>query len=313
MKVAFVGKGGSGKSTIASLFALYLIEQKKKVLLVDADLNIHIPEILNTSQKEIISTDKNMLEIRKILAGTNPNVDPLHFIKTTPPGMGSTLISISDENEIIKRFTAEFNGYGRLMVVGTYQEDGIGTSCYHTNLGILENILSHTQTKTDEWVVVDMVAGIDAFANSLHLQFDCLFFVCEPTSEGVSVFKRYQTLAKDAGVENQLLAVGNKVEDETDSDFLKKGIGEKLISMFDKEKKIKQARQSEDKVTLKLISGKSIEVLEKMLNQSQKLEVDPNVRLRQLHSLHLKLGNEKSTKLKHGDLSGQIDETFVFI
>lgn len=38
MKIAFVGKGGAGKSTLASLFVLYMLEsEKKNVLAVDAE------------------------------------------------------------------------------------------------------------------------------------------------------------------------------------------------------------------------------------------------------------------------------------
>ncbi|TDD74119.1 ATP-binding protein, partial [Actinomadura rubrisoli] len=42
MKVAFVGKGGSGKTTLSSLFVRYLAGRGLPVVAVDADINQHL-------------------------------------------------------------------------------------------------------------------------------------------------------------------------------------------------------------------------------------------------------------------------------
>ena len=41
MKIAFVGKGGAGKTTVSSLFCLYY-SKNKSVLAIDADINMHM-------------------------------------------------------------------------------------------------------------------------------------------------------------------------------------------------------------------------------------------------------------------------------
>lgn len=47
MKIGFVGKGGSGKSTLSTLFVKYLEGQNKTVLAVDADYNMDLTNNLN--------------------------------------------------------------------------------------------------------------------------------------------------------------------------------------------------------------------------------------------------------------------------
>ncbi len=42
MKIAFVGKGGSGKTTLSSLFIRHLAAAGAPVVAVDADINQHL-------------------------------------------------------------------------------------------------------------------------------------------------------------------------------------------------------------------------------------------------------------------------------
>src|ERR1700730_255019 len=51
-RVAFVGKGGSGKITLASLFSRYLGAQQSAVLAIDADINQHLGEALGLTALE---------------------------------------------------------------------------------------------------------------------------------------------------------------------------------------------------------------------------------------------------------------------
>ena len=49
LKVAFVGKGGAGKTTLSSLFSRYLASKQLPVLAVDADINQHMALTLGFS------------------------------------------------------------------------------------------------------------------------------------------------------------------------------------------------------------------------------------------------------------------------
>src|SRR5690349_17168603 len=46
MRIAFVGKGGSGKTTVSAVFSRCLAEQGHRVVAIDADINQHLAQAL---------------------------------------------------------------------------------------------------------------------------------------------------------------------------------------------------------------------------------------------------------------------------
>lgn len=52
MKIAFVGKGGSGKTTLSSLFVRHLAATAQPVVAVDADINQHLGPALGLDESE---------------------------------------------------------------------------------------------------------------------------------------------------------------------------------------------------------------------------------------------------------------------
>jgi CO dehydrogenase maturation factor len=317
MRIAFVGKGGSGKTTLTALFTNYLDENtENNIWLVDADLNIHIANLLGIEEvedKKHLSSKNTQIEIKEYLKGNNQRVKSIgHFKKTTPPSKESNLIDLRDENNFLfKNFTTNLNNT-YLSIVGTYQEDGIGTSCYHNNLSILENVLSHSIDK-DSYIVIDMVAGIDAFAGTLHSQFDLLVLSVEPTKRSVDVYKQYRKLAAEAGVESQLFVVGNKVRNEKDKNFISINIPEnKLIGFVEDSEHIRNVDQEIESLTVSNLDNGSINALKAIKSRLDKNRVSPNKRLKHLIKLHKKYVNQAYVKDRFGDLTNQIDQTFNF-
>ncbi|MGP4047129.1 nucleotide-binding protein [Streptomyces sp. 2A115] len=234
MKIAFVGKGGSGKTTLSSLFIRHLASTGSPVVAVDADINQHLGAALGLDDVEaeaLPAMGDRLPLIKDYLRGSNPRISSAEtMIKTTPPGEGSRLLRVREDNPVYEACARplELNGGAvRLMVTGPFTEADLGVACYHSKTGAVELCLNHLVDGQSEYVVVDMTAGSDSFASGMFTRFDMTFLVAEPTRKGISVYRQYKEYAHDFGV--TLKVVGNKVHGQDDLDFLKSEVGDDLL------------------------------------------------------------------------------------
>ena len=236
MKVAFVGKGGSGKTTLASLFALRAARSGAPVLALDADINQNLAVALGADEEVaagLPTLPDHLTELKDWLRGDNPRIPvATSMIKTTPPGRGSRLLTVTEDNPIYDATLREVVPGVRLGLAGSFTSDDLGVACYHAKTGAVELLLSHLYDGPDEYVVVDMTAGADAFASGLFTRFDVTFVVIEPTLRSVGVYRQYAGYAREFGV--RLAAVGNKVDDPADEEFLRAEIGNELAGTLDR-------------------------------------------------------------------------------
>ena len=231
MKVAFVGKGGSGKTTLAALLARSLADSGAPVLAIDADINQHLAVALGLSEAEsaaMPAMGAQLAMIKEHLRGTNPRITSASaMVKTTPPGRGSRLVRVQETNPIFERLSRPVAGT-RLLVTGPFGEEGLGVACYHSKVGAAELLLNHLADRRCEYVVVDMTAGADAFASGMFTRFDLTVLVAEPTLRSVSVYRQYRHLGREHDV--AIAVVGNKVQGGEDVEFLREHVGEALVT-----------------------------------------------------------------------------------
>ncbi|MFB7666870.1 ATP-binding protein [Kitasatospora sp. NPDC056138] len=317
MKIAFVGKGGSGKTTLSALFIRHLAAAGRPVIAVDADINQHLGTTLGLTDDQtaaLPALGEHLPQIKEYLRGSNPLIGSAEeMIKTTPPGRGSRLLRIVEENPVYAgcaRPIALDEGSVRLLATGAFAEEDLGVACYHSKVGAVELLLNHLVDGPDEYVVTDMTAGSDSFASGLFTRFDLTFLVAEPTRKGISVYRQYKDYARDFGV--ALRVVGNKVQGPEDLAFLQREVGEDLLAVFAQSAWVRRLEQGAEPEL------RTLEPANRTVLAQLKAEADATFGLRDPHrytrqAVHFHLRNAESWgNAKVGiDLAAQIDEEFV--
>jgi len=243
MRIALVGKGGSGKTTIASLLMRYLMAKNRPVLAIDADINQHLADAAGWQLGNLPEVGNNLSTLKIILRGKNTLIpSPDVMVKNTLPGQGSHCITMTAQDPILQVFSQQ-KGNAWFIRIGGFKEEDLGQRCFHAKTGGAELILNHLIDRPEETVLVDMTAGADAFASGLFSRFDLTILVVEPTMKSVSVYEQYKTYAKHYPI--AIRAVGNKVEDADDITFLKEKCGDELLGWFSHSRWVKKTEQGQ--------------------------------------------------------------------
>lgn len=311
MKLAFVGKGGSGKTTLTALFSRHLASEGLPVLAIDADINQHLGEALGLDEREAVALPALGLEIDRVkdhLRGSNPRIaSTSSMVKTTPPGTGSRLLQLCEDNPISAHFERRVQGV-RLMATGPFQESDLGTACYHSKVGAVELLLNHLIDGPGEYLVVDMTAGADSFASGMFTKFDVTFLVVEPTRRSVAVYRQYQRYARDWEV--RISVIGNKVEDPGDLEFLQREVGADLLTWVGRSRFVRASEQGRS-LPLAELETPSRTALEAMRRAADDAPKDWGKQYRQTVELHLRNARRWASTATGEDLSVQVDPDFV--
>jgi CO dehydrogenase maturation factor len=311
VKIALVGKGGSGKTTLSALLARHLAASGAPVLAMDADINQHLGVALGLTEDEAVmlpALGDRLTDIKEYLRGTNPRIgSAAQMVKTTPPGSGSRLLPVVGDNPLYAALVREIAGV-RLAVTGPFGTEDLGVHCYHSKVGAVELLLNHIVDGPGEYVVVDMTAGADAFASGLFTRFDHTFVVCEPTVRSVGVYRQYAGYARDYDV--KISVVGNKVEDEADAAFLRDQVGGDLIGLVGRSGYVRAAERGAAG-PLSALEPATREVLDRMRAAADATRRDWAAYTRRAVEFHLRNATAWANDRTGVDLAGQIDPDFV--
>lgn len=210
MKIAITGKGGVGKTTLASLLSQLFSADGKRVIAVDADPDANLASALGVPKEkaEKIKPISDMQELIEERTGTkrgrmggifklNPKVDDL------PDEIGYRI------NDII------------LMTIGKLKAAASG--CYCPENVFLRNLLKHLILQRSEVVIVDMEAGIEHLTRGTAESVDVFIVVVEPGQRSIQTARAVKELAEGLGVKN-VFVVANKIRDSKDLNFIKENI-----------------------------------------------------------------------------------------
>jgi len=254
MRIAFLGKGGSGKTTVTASFITYLSQENIPVVAVDADHNVHLQQTLGIDGTPIHLSDY-FEEIKHYFKGNRDDLRNTTMIDSTPPSLKSNFIVPSQNDPFIEKYALKDNSIS-LLTVGTYKEEDAGKTCYHGKLGSLSLILNHLLDGKEDILVSDATAGIDNLGTTLYFAFDLTVFIVEPTKKSIDVFLTFEKVSKKFGIRTAVII--NKVEAgdlKFVSQFLSK---EKILGVIKKSSAIKRFEQGDSTGVLEFVNENKV-------------------------------------------------------
>ena len=208
MKAAITGKGGVGKTTLASTLARLYAAEGRTVLAADVDPDANLGLALGLSEEEVnaIVPVSKMKELAKERTGAN---DSNTFYKLNP--------QVSD---LPDKLAKDVNGV-KLLVMGTVDTGGSGCVCPEHVM--LKALLSSLVFRRDDVVIMDMEAGLEHLGRGTASMMDRFIVVIEPGARSIQTYPRVKELARDIGI-TRVEVVANKIRDESDRDFIRNRI-----------------------------------------------------------------------------------------
>ena len=204
MKIAISGKGGVGKTLLASLLAQTFNKSGYRVIAIDADPDANLAVTLGLPDAGKVTPISEMKELIEERTETQSGKRNPYF-KLNPR-----------VDDIPNRYSLKHNGI-RLLVMGPLKKGGSG--CYCPENALLVALLAHLLVARDEVVVLDMAAGIEHLSRGTARAVDKLIVVVEPGRRSLETACRIAQLAQDIGLQN-IAVVGNKIRSQSEKDFL---------------------------------------------------------------------------------------------
>ena len=215
MILGFLGKGGSGKSTVATQMALWLHDQGKEVLAIDADHNMDLVFNLTSGNPSRVQPFGDSLSdlYRYLNLPTNATYRDIFFDEQLqrPLRVG--------ESEYLTTYTHKHEPRMSLMAAGP-QTDAVlyGKSCSHVLTTPLKVVLPLLNLSANQVVVVDEKAGADGVTTGIVTGIDVGVIVVEPAVHSLKTGKQIAELL--AFYETPHVFVANKIQDADDIAFV---------------------------------------------------------------------------------------------
>ncbi|SFL83995.1 CO dehydrogenase maturation factor [Desulfomicrobium norvegicum] len=200
MKIAFAGKGGVGKTTLCAWLGDYLARQGHDVLLVDADTALSLGQACGLEAEDLpvplyAREDLIRERIGSGYLSLNPDVSDL------PEELSVDLP--------VHNVGGPRPGRKRLLTMGSITGAGDGCACAANAL--LKSVLAHLVLQEENFVLVDLEAGVEHLGRGTVAGVDALVVVSEPSRRSLETAARVGALAGDLGLARQVLAVNRGI------------------------------------------------------------------------------------------------------
>jgi len=234
MKVLICGKGGCGKSTIATLLSREMAQRANKVLVIDSDeSNIGLHHRLGMAKPEDFM---NYFGGKKILFEKARQITNKWKLDDLP-----------------KEYISE-KGNIRLLSMGKIYEFGEGCACPINALS--SKMLEVLDLEDNQFLIADTDAGIEHFGRGVEKGVDMLVVIIDPSRDSILLAQKISNLGNQVG--KPTYYVLNRVDRETEKLLLDSVDKEKVIAIIHENKDIFMSCLSGNELTVSLEGIKEI-------------------------------------------------------
>jgi len=210
MKIAISGKGGVGKTTLAGVMARILGKRGCKVIAIDADPDSNLASAIGISEEQMKTLQ--------------PLAQMKEFIEERTGAKKGTYGAFFQLNprvdDIPETYSVEKDGV-RLILLGNIPQGGGG--CFCAENALLRSLLAHVMIERDEYVIVDMEAGLEHLGRGTTEYMDALIVVVEPGRRSFQTAYQVKRLSEDLNIK-RVYIVGNKIMDQADRSLIRESL-----------------------------------------------------------------------------------------
>lgn len=230
MKIATVGKGGSGKTTIAGTLARILSEGGTRVLAIDGDPNPNLSVTLGIAQDRSDDIPSIPSSVMKVVE--------------EPDGTRALRLAMAEE-EVLEAFGTEAPGQIKLIVMGRPPDGSAGSGCMCASHRAVRGLIAH-MSGYGEHTVTDMEAGLEHLKRGTARNVDVMLIVAEPYYRSLEAAARTFRLARELEIP-VIRTVANKVATASDrtviEDFCERN-GMELIGVVPEDHQFVEAERN---------------------------------------------------------------------
>lgn len=199
MRIATVGKGGSGKTTIAGTLARIFAADGRRILAIDGDPNPNLALMLGMAPD----------------AANKLGFIPTSVIKKVDKPDGTATLELAmPQDDLLERYAQTAANNVDLIVMGRPTHGTAGTGCMCMSHRTVRELIAHL-TNIRDHTITDMEAGLEHLKRGTARHVDMMLIVAEPYYRSLEAASRTHELAVELGIPYVKVAA-NKVRGPED-------------------------------------------------------------------------------------------------